>query len=107
MVSVSKIGQVFTTPVNFNANQNSKVPDKAAINKLANQQAKMGCAIMGAGALAMAGTLLKSKTMRLVAAIPAAAICIVTGRNLLHNGMAIQKAVNSPESTDKTAAPKA
>ena len=109
MVSISSVGKIFNTPVKFNANptNNTKQVDKENLRDFAQNQVNLGYGVITAGAVAVAGSLAKSKSVRAIAAVPAALISASMGINMLSSGKAIQKEVESnnetkqPQNTEK------
>lgn len=97
MVSVSSIGQVFNTPINFYAQPNTseKPVDKEKVKAFAKRQQNMGYTIMGIGALAAAGTLAKKGPIKYIAPIPAALVCAMMGANMVGNSVAINHAIDT------------
>lgn len=97
MVSVSFIGQTFKTPINFYAQPNisEKNTDKAQVKAFTQRQKNMGYAVIGSGALAAAGTLLKKGPLKYIAPIPAALVCVMMGANMIGNAVAINKAIDT------------
>ena len=99
MVSISSVGRVFNTPIKFNANptNSNKQTDKETLKAFAQNQVNLGYGVMTAGAIALAGTLAKTKSVRAIATIPAALIATSMGINMLNNGKTIQKEVQQPK----------
>ena len=104
MVSISSVGKIFNTPVKFNANptNSNKQTDKETLKAFAQNQVNLGYGVMTAGAIALAGTLAKTKSVRAIATIPAALIATSMGINMLNNGKAIQKEVQQPKENQQT-----
>lgn len=108
MVSISSVGKIFNTPVKFNANptNSNKQTDKETLKTFAQNQVNLGYGVMTAGAIALAGTLAKTKSVRAIATIPAALIATSMGINMLNNGKAIQKEVEQPLKVQEPKEPK-
>ena len=108
MVSISSVGKIFNTPVKFNANptNSNKQSDKETLKTFAQNQVNLGYGVMTAGAIALAGTLAKTKSVRAIATIPAALIATSMGINMLDNGKAIQKEVEPPLKVQQPKEPK-
>ena len=108
MVSISSVGKVFNTPIKFNANptNTNKQTDKETLKAFAQNQVNLGYGVMTAGAIALAGTLAKTKSVRAIATIPAALIATSMGINMLNNGKAIQKEVEQPLKVQEPKEPK-
>lgn len=108
MVSISSVGKIFNTPVKFNANptNSNKQSDKETLKTFAQNQVNLGYGVMTAGAIALAGTLAKTKSVRAIATIPAALIATSMGINMLNNGKAIQKEVEQPLKVQQPKEPK-
>lgn len=104
MVSISSVGKFFNTPIKFNANptNNTKQTNKEDLRDFAQNQVNLGYGVIAAGALAVAGSLAKSKSVRAVAAIPAALISASMGINMLSSGKAIQKEVENEDIKTQT-----
>lgn len=101
MVSISSVGKIFNAPVKFNANptNNCKQNDKESLRNFAQNQVNLGYGVIAAGAVAVAGSLAKSKSVRAIAAVPAALISASMGINMLSSGKAIQKEVETTTET--------
>ena len=108
MVSISSVGKIFNTPVKFNANptNSNKQSDKETLKAFAQNQVNLGYGVKAAGAVALAGTLAKTKSVRAIATIPAALIATSMGINMLNNGKAIQKEVEPPLKVQQPKEPK-
>lgn len=108
MVSISSVGKFFNTPVKFNANptNSNKQSDKETLKAFAQNQVNLGYGVTAAGAVALAGTLAKTKSVRAIATIPAVLIATSMGINMLNNGKAIQKEVEQPLKVQEPKEPK-
>ena len=97
MVSVSSIGKVFNTPINFYAQPNSpnKPADKEKIKSFANSQMNMGYACLAAAAIAVTGSMLKKGALKYIAPIPAACASAMLGSNMISSGDRIKKALDT------------